>query len=220
MAGNRQFSVLSDNEIVKCQGHVCLIMKIGNQVGSFGKCFHFPRGMFNEVDVRFAGSFHALCSRHADPPELPHLADRSPMHGRNVALVAAMNTPTTFCNINYVQKKWVLNIMTDKIINKWNEICCNLSYRRGVSFGGNGKTKMASRSWVNCLSLWHFGNNSVSLGHPNLGWRFSSQTWALARHLTSTIASVRWLCHRPRLRVETSTKNGCPVLIPQTNTAD
>ena len=38
MAGSRQFSVLSDNEIIKCQGHVCLIMKIGNQFGSLGKC--------------------------------------------------------------------------------------------------------------------------------------------------------------------------------------
>ena len=38
MAGSRQFSVLSDNEIVKCQGHVCIIMKIGNPFGSLGKC--------------------------------------------------------------------------------------------------------------------------------------------------------------------------------------
>ena len=38
MAGSRQFSVLSDNEIVKCQRNVCLIMKIGNQFGSLGKC--------------------------------------------------------------------------------------------------------------------------------------------------------------------------------------
>ena len=70
-----------------------------------GPRFHFPRGMFSEVDVRFASSFHALHSRHVDPPELLHLADSSPMHGRNVALVAAMNTPTTFCNVNYAQKK-------------------------------------------------------------------------------------------------------------------
>ena len=33
MAGSRQFSVQSDNEIVKCQCHVCLIMKICNQFG-------------------------------------------------------------------------------------------------------------------------------------------------------------------------------------------
>ena len=38
MAGSRQFSVLSGNEIVKCQGHVCLIMKTGNQFGSLFKC--------------------------------------------------------------------------------------------------------------------------------------------------------------------------------------
>ena len=31
-------TVLSDNEIVKCQRHVCLIMKTGNQFGSLGKC--------------------------------------------------------------------------------------------------------------------------------------------------------------------------------------
>ena len=37
-AGSTQFSVLSDNEIVRCQGHVCLIMKIGNQFESLGKC--------------------------------------------------------------------------------------------------------------------------------------------------------------------------------------
>ena len=30
--------------------------------------FSFPRGMFSEVDVRFASSFHALCSCHVDPP--------------------------------------------------------------------------------------------------------------------------------------------------------
>ena len=70
-----------------------------------GPHFHFPRRMFSEVDVRFASSFHALCSRHVDPPKMLHLADSSPMHGRNVALVAAMNTPTTFCDVNYVQKK-------------------------------------------------------------------------------------------------------------------
>ena len=81
--------------------------------------FHFTRGMFSEVDVRFASSFHALCSRHVDPQELLHLADSSPMHGRNVVPVAANNTPTTFCNVNYVQKKWVLNKMTDELsINK------------------------------------------------------------------------------------------------------
>ena len=43
--------------------------------------FHFPRGMFSEVDVRLASSFNALCSRHVDPPELLHLADSSSMHG-------------------------------------------------------------------------------------------------------------------------------------------
>ena len=57
--------------------------------------FSFPTGMFSEVDVGFAISFHTLCSRHIDPPELLHLADSSPMHGRNVALVAAMNSTTT-----------------------------------------------------------------------------------------------------------------------------
>ena len=70
-----------------------------------GLRFHFLRGIFSEVDVIFASSFLALCSRHVDPPELLHLPDSSPKHGRNVALVAAMNTPTTFCNVNYVQKK-------------------------------------------------------------------------------------------------------------------
>ena len=79
-----------------------------------GPRFHFPRGMFSEMDVRFASSSHALCSCHVDPPALLHLADSSHMHGRNVALVAAMNTPT-FCNVNYAQKKWVLNTMTDEL---------------------------------------------------------------------------------------------------------
>ena len=50
-------------------------------------------------------------SCHVDPPELLHLANNKPMHGRSVALMAALNTPTTFCNVNYVQKKSVLNIM-------------------------------------------------------------------------------------------------------------
>ena len=67
-----------------------------------GPRFHFPRGMLSEVDVRFASILHALCSRHVDPPELLHLAGSSPMHGRNVALVAPTNTPITFCNVNYV----------------------------------------------------------------------------------------------------------------------
>ena len=58
--------------------------------------FHFTRGMFSEVDVRFASSFHVLCCRHVDPSELLYLADSSPLHGRNIALVAAMNTPTVF----------------------------------------------------------------------------------------------------------------------------
>ena len=81
--------------------------------------FTFPRGMFSEVDVGFASSLHTLCSRHVDPPELLHLADSSSMHGRNVALVAATNSPTTFCNVNYVWTKWVLNIMTAELsINK------------------------------------------------------------------------------------------------------
>ena len=70
-----------------------------------GSRFHFHRGMFSEVDVRFASSVLALCSRHVDPPGLMHLAASSSMHGRNIALVAAMNTPTTFGNVNYVQKK-------------------------------------------------------------------------------------------------------------------
>ena len=40
-------------------------------------------------------------------------------HGGNVALVAAMNTPTTFCNVNFVPKKWELNKMSDELsINK------------------------------------------------------------------------------------------------------
>ena len=51
----------------------------------------FSRGIFSEVDLRFASSLHALCSRHVDLPKLLHLADSSPMHGRNVVLVAAMN---------------------------------------------------------------------------------------------------------------------------------
>ena len=38
MAGSKQFSVLYDNEIIKCQGQVRLIMKTGNQFGSLGKC--------------------------------------------------------------------------------------------------------------------------------------------------------------------------------------
>ena len=80
-----------------------------------GPRFHFPKGMFSEVDVRSASIFLALCCHHVDPPELLHLAVSSPMHGRNVALVAAMNTPTTFCNVNYVQKNGVLNIMTDEL---------------------------------------------------------------------------------------------------------
>ena len=94
-----------------------------------GPRFHFPRGMFSEVDVRFSSSFQALCSHHADPPELLHLADSSPMHGRNIALVAAMNKPTTFCNVSYVQKKWVLNKMTDEL--SINKICWNSSYSPG-----------------------------------------------------------------------------------------
>ena len=84
-----------------------------------GPRFHFPRGMFSEADVRFVSNFQVLCSHHVDPPALQHLADSSPMHGRNVALAATMNPPTTFCNVNYVQKKLVLNIMTDESsINK------------------------------------------------------------------------------------------------------
>ena len=130
-----------------------------------GPHFHFPRGMFSEVDVRFASTFHALCSRHVDPPELLHLADSSPMHRRNVALVAAMNTPTTFCNVNYVQNKWVINIMTDELsINKIKSALIQASPRRGCNPWWERQTKMASQSWVNCLSLWHFGSNSVSLG--------------------------------------------------------
>ena len=70
-----------------------------------GPRFHFPGGMFSEVGVRFSCSCFALCSRHVDPPELLHLADSNPMHGRNVTLVAVMNSPTTFWNVNYVQKK-------------------------------------------------------------------------------------------------------------------
>ena len=38
MAGRWQSSMLSGNEIVKCEGHICLIMKIGKQFGSLGKC--------------------------------------------------------------------------------------------------------------------------------------------------------------------------------------
>ena len=38
MAGSRQFLVLTDNRIVKLQVHVCLIMKICNQVVSLGEC--------------------------------------------------------------------------------------------------------------------------------------------------------------------------------------
>ena len=71
-----------------------------------GPRFHFPVGMFSEVDVRFASSLQ---------PELLHLANSSPMHGRNVALVAAMNSTTTFCILNYVRTKWVLNIMTAEL---------------------------------------------------------------------------------------------------------
>ena len=118
-----------------------------------GPRFHFPRGMFSEVDVRFASSFHTLCSRHIDPPELLHLADSSPMHRRNVALVAVMNTPTTFCNVNYVQKKWVLNIMTDELSMNENKFCCNLSYSplRGCSLwweqrNQDGVTKLSKLS--------------------------------------------------------------------------
>ena len=82
---------------------------------AIGASFSFPRGMFSEVDVGFASSLHTLCSRHVDPPELLHLADSSPMHGRNVALVAAMNSPTTYCNVNYVWTKWALNIMSAEL---------------------------------------------------------------------------------------------------------
>ena len=116
--------------------------------------------------ARFASSLRALCSWHVDPPELLNLADSSPMHGRNVALVAAMNTPITFCNANYVQKKWVLNIMTAELSINTIKYAVILSYSPvgGVdSSGGNGKTTM-SRGWVNCLSLWHFCRNSESLG--------------------------------------------------------
>ena len=91
-------------------------------------------------------SFHALNSRHIDPPKLLHLSNSSPMHGRSVALVAVMNTPTTFCNVNHMQKKEYYH--DNWIINEWNKICCNLSYspRGNVPSGGNGKTRMASRS--------------------------------------------------------------------------
>ena len=51
MVGNSQFSVLSDNEIVKCQGHVCLIMKICNQFGSLGKCTKSLMWSLGSVDV-------------------------------------------------------------------------------------------------------------------------------------------------------------------------
>ena len=59
-----------------------------------GLRFHFPRGMFSEVDVKYASSFHTLSSRHVDLPELLHLADSSPMHRRNVALVTASSVCT------------------------------------------------------------------------------------------------------------------------------
>ena len=51
MAGSRQFSVISDNEIVKCQGHVCLIMKIGNQFGSLGKCTKLSMWSLGSAEV-------------------------------------------------------------------------------------------------------------------------------------------------------------------------
>ena len=118
-----------------------------------------------EIDVRFASDIHAFCSRHVDPPELLHLADSSTMHRRNEALVATMNTLTLFCNVNDVQK-WVLNIMTAELSMNKIKICYNLSPfpREDVPSGQNSKTKMASRNWVNCLSLWHFCSNSVSFG--------------------------------------------------------
>ena len=54
---------------------------------------------------------------------------------------------------------------------------------RGVKPGGNGKTQMTSGNWVNCLSLWHFGSNSVSLGQNsgmscyNSDQDHSSKSW-------------------------------------------
>ena len=80
---------------------------------------------------------------------------------------------------------------------------------------------------AHCTSLLaHCTSLSWSCGHAH-NWTPSTpiaqhppphphpQTRALARHLTSAIASVRGLCHRPGLRAETSTKNWCLVLILQ-----
>ena len=97
----------------------------------------------------------------------------------------------------------------------------------GGSAGGNSENKMApsiaaerNSLAVSAINMWVPGRIKwcrvmirIKTAHPNLGWSFSPQTRALARHLTAAIASVRWLCHRPRLRAETSTKNGCSVLI-------
>ena len=77
----------------------------------------FPRGMFSEVDLRFASSLHALFGHHVDPPELPpKIADSRSLHGRNVAIAAAMNTPTAFNDVKYMQGKRVLNILTNKLL--------------------------------------------------------------------------------------------------------
>ena len=57
------------------------------------------------VNVRFASSFHALCSRHVDLQELLHLADSSPMHRGIVTLVGKMNTSIALW-INYVFKQY------------------------------------------------------------------------------------------------------------------
>ena len=95
--GNRSLQRHDTNRDKSVTVHCSSLISGRRDVLSYrGPRFHFPRGMFSEVDVRFASSFHALCSRHFDPPELLHLADSCPMDGRNVALVAAMNTPTTF----------------------------------------------------------------------------------------------------------------------------
>ena len=51
MAGSRQLSVFSENEIVKCQGHVCLIIKIGNQFGSVGKRTKSPMWSLGSAEV-------------------------------------------------------------------------------------------------------------------------------------------------------------------------
>ena len=70
--------------IVQCAS---LISRRNDCFCSRGVRFCLSGAMFSEVNVKFDCSFHALCIRHVDPPEVWHLAESSPMHGGNVTLV-------------------------------------------------------------------------------------------------------------------------------------